>query len=264
MAWLRLDPARAAWRRDGRGRDDAVVSHSSACVLIGLGELPHPRVELTVPRRRRTLDPAVRLHVRIGAIEPDDLTVACGLPVTTAARTIADLLRESADGGHVGGVIAAAADRGLVDPVVLGDRVAVFAGRYGMRGARGTRLSRRSPRKREQLSQAAGSLRGALPVARTSAAPRPSTITVVQNTRDHRRPRLPAMLARGAVRTRPPRRPVGAGAPDRDERLVHLVGAPILPFGFSTRFLSCGVKTSIGFARRVREAGSCPVPRTCA
>lgn len=137
VAWLRLDPARAAWRRDGRGRDDAVVSHSSACVLIGLGELPHPRVELTVPRRRRTLDPAVRLHVRIGAIEPDDLTVACGLPVTTAARTIADLLRESADGGHVGGVIAAAADRGLVDPVVLGDRVAVFAGRYGMRGAPG-------------------------------------------------------------------------------------------------------------------------------
>lgn len=139
-AWLRLDPARAAWRRDGRGHNDAVVSHRSACVLLELGDIPHPRIELTVPRPRALRDPDVRLHVNAGPLERIEVTTAAGLPTTTAARTITDLLREGVDGGHVGGVVADAARRGLVDVCALAEPAGAFAARYGMAGASGLEL----------------------------------------------------------------------------------------------------------------------------
>lgn len=55
-----------------------------------------------------------------------------GLPVTTVALTIIDLLRDRADGGHVGGVILDADRRGLIDPDQLAPRVERFAPSYAM------------------------------------------------------------------------------------------------------------------------------------
>lgn len=71
----------------------AVVSHRSAAELWGL---LHPRrgpVAVTVPgdggRRKR---PGIRLH-RSPSLRPLDLTSRNNIPVTTPARTIADLRR---------------------------------------------------------------------------------------------------------------------------------------------------------------------------
>jgi hypothetical protein len=58
-----------------------------------------------------------------------------GLPVTTAERTVVDLLRDGADGGRLGGLIADAEHRGMIDPERLAGRVARFAARYAMPGA---------------------------------------------------------------------------------------------------------------------------------
>lgn len=139
VAWLRLDPAAAARERDGLGADDGVVSHASACVLHEIGDIPAPAVELAVPRRRRTTAPHVRIRVRAD-LTPDLVAVVDGLPVTTPARTIVDLLRDGADGGHVGGVIADAERRGLIDSERLARAVARFAPRYGMAGDTGLDL----------------------------------------------------------------------------------------------------------------------------
>jgi hypothetical protein len=109
-AWLRLDPAARPGEREGLGPSDGVVSHRSACVVLELGDIPAPAVELMVPRRRRTAAPFVTLHQRRGLI-PDQVLMFDGLPVTTAERTIVDLLRDGADGGHLGGVIAGAEHR---------------------------------------------------------------------------------------------------------------------------------------------------------
>jgi hypothetical protein len=68
------------------------------------------------------------------------VTVVDGLPVTTPTRTILDLLRDGADGGHVGGVIADATRRGLIDPQRLAPAAAAFAPRYAMPGATGLDL----------------------------------------------------------------------------------------------------------------------------
>ncbi|MEU6381984.1 transcriptional regulator [Streptomyces bauhiniae] len=130
-AWLRLMPKEFAWDRPAGHPDSGVVSHASACLLHELGDIPAPEVEISVPRRRTTTEPFVRL--RTAVLEGNEATVVDGLPVTTPLRTITDLLRAKADGGHVGGVVAEAERRGLVDLDVLGETVQPCARKYGLK-----------------------------------------------------------------------------------------------------------------------------------
>ncbi|AJE85332.1 hypothetical protein SLNWT_4956 [Streptomyces albus] len=130
VAWLRLQPAAFASERPLGGRDSGVVSHASACQLHGLGDIPAPNAEISVPRRRTTTEPFV--HLRTVQLEPDDITLVQGLPVTTARRTILDLLRTKADGGHLGGVIADAERLDLIEIQDLQEAAQPFARNYGL------------------------------------------------------------------------------------------------------------------------------------
>ncbi|MGZ9935865.1 type IV toxin-antitoxin system AbiEi family antitoxin domain-containing protein (plasmid) [Streptomyces sp. NC-S4] len=129
-AWLRLDPGVPAWERTLTGDRAAVVSHASACQLYDIGDIPADHVEISVPRRRTTREPGVTLHK--AEIEAADVTLVDGLPTTTVDRTICDLLRARADGGHIGRVLADADQRGLTDTRVLADRVQPHARAYGL------------------------------------------------------------------------------------------------------------------------------------
>ncbi|MEU6213093.1 type IV toxin-antitoxin system AbiEi family antitoxin domain-containing protein [Streptomyces sp. NPDC047023] len=129
-AWLRLDPGVPAWERAHTGDQAAVVSHASACQLYDIGDIPADHVEISVPRRRTTREPGVILHK--SAIDPADVTLVDGLPTTTVDRTICDLLRARADGGHIGRVLADADQRGLTDTHVLADRVQPHTRAYGL------------------------------------------------------------------------------------------------------------------------------------
>ncbi|WP_157522291.1 type IV toxin-antitoxin system AbiEi family antitoxin domain-containing protein [Herbidospora cretacea] len=130
LAWLRLDPARPAWERHQPETFGGIVSHGSACALHRLGDIPTSLVEITVPTRRTTRAPGVRLHR--AAVDASDVTLVDGLPVTTADRTVADLLTARVDGGHVGGVVADALRLGLTDQDRLAVRIAPFATAYGL------------------------------------------------------------------------------------------------------------------------------------
>jgi hypothetical protein len=138
VAWLRLDPARPTWERDGLGEKDGVVSHRSACLLHQLGDIPAPHVELTVPRRLTTRESWVKLRRR--PLPAEDVTHVDGLPVTTVNRTVLDLLRDGADSGHVGSVIADAEHRGLLDLEALAGQAGQYANRYAMGKASGAEL----------------------------------------------------------------------------------------------------------------------------
>lgn len=140
VAWLRLDPTRPAWERDGFGEKDGVVSHRSACLLHQLGDIPAPNVELTVSGRLSTREHWVKLHRHDGPLPVDDVTHVDGLPVTTVNRTVLDLLRSGADAGHVGGVIADAERRGLLDLDALAEQAGRYADRYAMARASGAEL----------------------------------------------------------------------------------------------------------------------------
>lgn len=128
VAWLQLEPGTPAWQR--LTGNSGVVSHSSACRLHGLGDLPVGTVEM-FGAASGTVEAGVRVHhgPRLG---PAHITIVDGLPVTTVERTITDLLHTGLDGGHVGGVVADAARLGLVDLRSLAQQVAVFASAYGL------------------------------------------------------------------------------------------------------------------------------------
>lgn len=76
-AWLQLVPGLPAWERTAR---EGVVSHRSAAAMYGLGHLPADQHEFTVPKRRQTRRPDVRIHLR--TLTDAEWTGLRGLPVT--------------------------------------------------------------------------------------------------------------------------------------------------------------------------------------
>ncbi|MEV6906959.1 type IV toxin-antitoxin system AbiEi family antitoxin domain-containing protein [Amycolatopsis sp. NPDC051071] len=130
-AWLLLNAAEPAWKRPPLDPDGGVVSHESAARLHGLGELVNDRIVLTTPRRRTSRDPDIRF--RTATLTAGDVTLVDGLPVTTAPRTIRDLLDQHIDGSHVGTIILEAVEANLVRLDELAERIGPYALRYGIR-----------------------------------------------------------------------------------------------------------------------------------
>jgi hypothetical protein len=127
-AWLQLDPGVPAWER----LDDpnlALVSHTSAAALYDVGDLRADTHEFTLPVRRQSRRPDVRLHR--GRVPAEDWTVLHGLPATRAGRMVADLLAGHYEPGTVGQVIHEVLARVLEHPAVLAEKIAPFAVRFG-------------------------------------------------------------------------------------------------------------------------------------
>jgi hypothetical protein len=128
-AWLLLDPAVPAWER----LDDphvALVSHASAAELYGVGDLRADVHEFTLPARRQTRRPDVRLHR--GHVPSEHRTVLHGLPVTRAAWMIGELLADHLDPETVGRITAEVIDRVGDYPAAIAEQVAPFAERFGL------------------------------------------------------------------------------------------------------------------------------------
>ncbi|MFD9964886.1 type IV toxin-antitoxin system AbiEi family antitoxin domain-containing protein [Amycolatopsis sp. NPDC058986] len=132
-AWLALNPAVPAWERPPVDPDGGVLSHQSAARLYGLGELIHDRIAFTTPRRRTSRDPD--LWFKTAVLTDADVTTIDGLPVTTALRTIGDLLDQHIDGSHIATIIQQAVLANLVRLDELADHIGPYALRYGIRRA---------------------------------------------------------------------------------------------------------------------------------
>jgi hypothetical protein len=135
--WLQLAPDVPAWERKPA---EGVVSHRSAAALYGLGHLPADRHEFTLPVRRQSRRPDVRLHQRqVGDGEWISLR---GLPVTRPARIAADLLADREDPEAVAQIIVDAI-RGAYDyPATFADALAPHAAKFGLRRRDGIALLR--------------------------------------------------------------------------------------------------------------------------
>jgi hypothetical protein len=66
----------------------AALSYRSAAELWGMRYGSRARVEVSVPRHRRS---TARIEVHVVEMQPDEVTVHDGIPVTTPARTLLDL-----------------------------------------------------------------------------------------------------------------------------------------------------------------------------
>jgi predicted transcriptional regulator of viral defense system len=134
-AWLQLVPEVPAWERTPA---QGVVSHRSAAALYGLGHLPADRHDFTVPDRRQSRRPDVRLHER--PVSADEWVMVGGLPVTRPSRIAADLLADREDPGAVAAVVADAIRSGHDNPVMFADTLAPYAARFGLRRGNGLGL----------------------------------------------------------------------------------------------------------------------------
>ncbi|MFL5962404.1 MAG: type IV toxin-antitoxin system AbiEi family antitoxin domain-containing protein [Gaiellaceae bacterium] len=136
-AWLQLAPDIPAWKRVA---DQGVISHRSAAALYGLGDLPADRHEFTMPARRQTRRPDVRLHHR--QISEAEWTSLRGLPVTRPSRIAADLLAEREDPAAVAHLIADAIRPVYDYPGTFADALAPYAAQFGLRRGDGLALLR--------------------------------------------------------------------------------------------------------------------------
>lgn len=129
-AWLSLDPGTLAYVRLERPEVAGVISHASAAAMHGIGDILEPQIEVTLPVRYRPRREDLRVHRAV--LEPREVTVVEGLPVTTAARTVADLVRAGHDRDHVASVVADALRRDLTSLSDLRDALeGVEPGRSG-------------------------------------------------------------------------------------------------------------------------------------
>lgn len=99
-AWLQLAPETLAWDREP---EQGVVSHRSAAAVYGLGHLPADRHEFIVRGRKQVRRRDVRIHR--GVVGSGEWAILGGLPVTTPARTAADLLGDREDPEAVARVV---------------------------------------------------------------------------------------------------------------------------------------------------------------
>lgn len=127
-AWLQLEPARPAWQR----LDDpevAVVSHASAASLYGVGDLRADVHEFTIPYRRQTRRPDVRLHR--GRVSPEQRILMGGLPTARAGSMIGQLLADHVDPDAVAQITRETLERVLDYPIDVAESLAPFAQRFG-------------------------------------------------------------------------------------------------------------------------------------
>jgi hypothetical protein len=136
-AWLQLAPEVPAWDRTP---EQGVVSHRSAAAMYGLGHLPADRHDFTLPQRRQSRQPDIRLHER--PVRQDEWTMVGGLPVTRPSRIAADLLSDREDPESVAYVVADAIRVGYDNPGTIARALAPYAARFGLRREDGVALLR--------------------------------------------------------------------------------------------------------------------------
>jgi predicted transcriptional regulator of viral defense system len=104
------------WAQASHGPEKVALSHETALVLLNISDANPTKVQLTVPksaRLRRERPEWIAIHHE--DLDSSDVTRYEGLPVTTLARTVADVLSSSARIDLVQRAIADAKRARLID-----------------------------------------------------------------------------------------------------------------------------------------------------
>src|SRR3954468_10024196 len=110
----------------------AALSYRSAAELWGVRNGSRARIDVSVPRHRRSTS---RLEVHVVEMQCDEVTVEDGIRVTTPARTLLDLATVVSP-QHLKAAFDEAEVRRLTSPTSLDALVSRYAGRRGTRAIR--------------------------------------------------------------------------------------------------------------------------------
>jgi len=119
------------WAEASQGPEEAVLSHETALAIYGISDANPSKVHITVPKsaRLRRERPAW-IAIYRDNLGPADVILHEGLPVTTVARTITDVLHSSGRTDLVRQAISDAKRDGLIndsETALLRRRVNQFA-----------------------------------------------------------------------------------------------------------------------------------------
>ncbi len=141
-AWLSIYPQlRAEQRLQPGSLESTPASGTSAATLHGIGDHYVDRFEFTTPVRRQSQRPELRYRIR--ELDPVDVTIKEGLPVTTLERTIADLVEERYDLSNVAAAVRDADRQRALDEVRMVELLSPLAARNGLRRGDGAALWKR-------------------------------------------------------------------------------------------------------------------------
>jgi len=105
----------------------SVISHDSALALYDLSDILPSEIHITVPRTSSRRRRHLRFHT--SSLGPDEITDRDGLPVTTVARTLADVANTGLSDELIFQVAQEALERGLMDSKDLQEQVSRRRGR---------------------------------------------------------------------------------------------------------------------------------------
>lgn len=101
--WLSLSPGSSVDERLADPVSSGVLSHTTAARLHQVGNLLDSRTTITLPQPRRVR--RVDVDVRSADLDPSDVELVDGLPVTTPVRTVRDLIAAGTDLDQVADVL---------------------------------------------------------------------------------------------------------------------------------------------------------------
>jgi hypothetical protein len=108
--------------------------------MYGIGDLPADIQQFTMPRRRQTQRPDVRIHVR--KLTAQEWIGLKGLPVTRPSRIASDLLSDNEDPEAIARLIAQSIRLVFDYPGTFADQLASHAAHFGLRKQDGLGLLR--------------------------------------------------------------------------------------------------------------------------
>lgn len=134
-AWVSLDPALYPDERWSQETLPAVVSHESAALVHGIGDLIPAKHFFISQKPKQTTQKDIRIHLRRD-ITRAEVTLREGLPVTSVVRTVADLADKGIEFDYLATIISDALKKGDVEQSELEEALNAHAASYGFDNGR--------------------------------------------------------------------------------------------------------------------------------
>lgn len=129
-AWMSVNPKDEVYKRLEARPHDAIIAGRTAASMHAAGNFHSSPYTFAVPRRKQTSRADIRYLLT--EVDPHDVVMIDGLPVTRIERTVYDLLRTGEDPDLVEGFIRDASSRGhRFDRARLAELLSPLALKYG-------------------------------------------------------------------------------------------------------------------------------------